>query len=271
VAAGFCVAALGTDTLGSVRIPAAYCGVYGLKPGSGTVSQRGLELVAARFDTIGPLARSLDDLEAVANVIADLPPPRPVDRVATLDSLDDVQCDPAVAEAYRRGLSAVAAAGVPRGGSLKLDLKPIRLAGFVEAAQELGRTLENLRSRHPERFSDSLNFLLDYGARNTSDAALLEQVRHEVTAAVGSGVLLMPTAPQAAFVHGSRAPANQADFTALASIAGLPALSIPAGVDGKGMPVAVQLVGVRGNELGLINLARLLEPQLGGAIRPTIF
>ena len=81
----------------------------------------------------------------------------------------------------------------------------------------------------------------------------------------------MPTAPQAAFVHGSRAPANQADFTALASISGLPALSIPAGTDAAGMPVAVQLVGAEGNELGLIDLARRLEKHLGGFIPPPIF
>jgi hypothetical protein len=85
---------------------------------------------------------------------------------------------------------------------------------------------------------------------------------------VGDGALLLPAAPQVAFVQGGRAPSNQADFTAPASVAGLPALAIPAGTDAEALPVAVQLVGAAGNDLGLIDLARRLERHLGGAYPP---
>jgi aspartyl-tRNA(Asn)/glutamyl-tRNA(Gln) amidotransferase subunit A len=276
VAAGLCAASLGTDTLGSVRIPAAYCGVYGLKPTAGAVSQQGLELVAEGFDTIGPLARSLDDLEAIFRALADVDEPRTIAQVSMLRDFGGVCSEPAVISGYQSALSALRAEAVPAGDPLELDLKPIRHAGFVQAARELALRLQPLRETKPGGFSESLLFLLDYGARCSAGqlsagAALLAEARDKIRDAVGNNALLLPTAPQASFLHGCRAPANQADFTALASISGLPALSIPAGRDEHGMPVAVQLVGAPGNELGLIALAKRLEPHLGGWIRPPAF
>lgn len=69
VAAGFCAAAIGTDTGGSIRIPAACCGILGLKPTHGRVSVRGIRPLAASVDHVGPLARSIDDIRAVMEVI----------------------------------------------------------------------------------------------------------------------------------------------------------------------------------------------------------
>jgi len=276
VAAGLCTTSLGTDTLGSIRIPAAYCGVYGLKPTAGAVSQRGLELVAERFDTIGPLARTLDDLEAMIRALADVGPPQPIEHVALLQDLGGVRCEEGVIAGYDRALAALRNEGVAVEQRLELELKPIRLAGFVAASRELGTRLRELRSRSAASFSQSLLFLLDFGARcSQADVAagteLLSEAAARVREAVAGGALLIPTAPQAAFPQGGRAPANQADFTALASISGLPALSVPAGKNEDGMPVAVQLVGAAGNELGLIDLARRLEPRLGGFVPPPIF
>jgi aspartyl-tRNA(Asn)/glutamyl-tRNA(Gln) amidotransferase subunit A len=276
VAAGLCVAALGTDTLGSVRIPAAYCGVYGLKPTPRTVSQDGLELVAADFDTIGPLARSLGDIEALTQVIADPGEPRAIENLMLVRNLGGVHCQPAVLASFERALNALRQLGYDSNAVIDLDLSAIRLAGFIHASRELGDRLQPMRERDPSGFSQSLHFLLDYGARRPEAqvreaASLLKKTRAALSRNFAGGVLLLPTAPQSGFVHGSRAPANQADFTGLASIAGLPALSIPAGLDEDGMPVAVQLVAEAGNELGLIDLARRLEPFLGGFIPPPVY
>jgi aspartyl-tRNA(Asn)/glutamyl-tRNA(Gln) amidotransferase subunit A len=259
--------------LGSVRIPAAYCGVYGLKPSAGAVSQRGLELVAEPYDTIGPLARSLDDLEALFRGLADAQPARALTHKLLLHDLGGVSCEPGVVSAYEAALAALRKEGLPAAEDLELELMPVRFAGFVEAARELGEHLADLRTKAPDRFSPGLIFLLDYAAGRGEDELregkkLLQRARQEIREAIGEGVMLLPTAPQAAFLHGSRAPANQADFTALASISGLPALSIPAGRDEAGMPVSVQLVGAMGNELGLIDLARRLQAQLGGFLQP---
>jgi len=273
VAAGLADAALGTDTLGSVRIPAAYCGVYGLKPTHGAISQQGLELVAADFDAIGPLARDLDTIEALFAVLADPAPAQPILSIGLLSDLGGVRCEPGVLAGYERVLAALRAEGFAPEERLTLETKPIRLAGFVKASRELGERLASLLTERPDGFSDSLKFLLDYGRRCSpaevadSETVLAEACKAAI-AAVGDGVLLLPAAPQAAFAQGGRAPANQADFTALASIAGLPALAIPAGTDADGMPVGVQLVGAAGNERGLIALARRLEHHLGGALTP---
>jgi len=276
VAAGLCVAALGTDTLGSIRIPAAYCGVYGLKPGAGLVSQQGLEMVVEAFDTIGPLARSLDDLEAVFRAIADPQEAHAIGSISLLKDLGGVSCEAPVMDAYARAVAAVHANGLTAIERLDLELERVRLAGFITASRELGERLAELRAAQPSGFSEHLSFLLDYGARRSGEEVtevnkVLDIARSRVREAVGDGALLLPTAPQAAFVHGSRAPVNQADFTALASVAGLPALAIPAGLDPHGLPVSVQLVGGFGNELGLIDLARRLEHQLGGFVPPPIF
>ncbi|MEP2178460.1 MAG: amidase, partial [Marinomonas sp.] len=66
VAAGLCDIALGSDTMGSVRIPAAHCGIYGFKPATDSISQIGLIPADPSLDAIGPLASNLDDLEAVS-------------------------------------------------------------------------------------------------------------------------------------------------------------------------------------------------------------
>ena len=83
--------------------------------------------------------------------------------------------------------------------------------------------------------------------------------------------ILMPTAPQVAFAHSEAAPANQADFTCLASVAGLPAIAIPAGWSNDGLPVGVQLIGKAGHEAGLFALARKLDAGLAAYRPPAIF
>ena len=83
-------------------------------------------------------------------------------------------------------------------------------------------------------------------------------------------LLLLPTAPQVAFVHG-RAPVTQADFTALANIAGLPALSLPSGVDDAGLPVAVQIIGRAGDDATLLAFAALLDAELAAYRRLSDF
>ena len=76
--------------------------------------------------------------------------------------------------------------------------------------------------------------------------------------------------PQVAFPHNPRPPVNQPDFTALANIAGLPAFSLPAGLDEDGMPVAVQLVGPADSDAVVASAARALDLELGGYVSPAL-
>lgn len=274
VAAGLCDAALGTDTMGSVRIPAAYCGIYGLKPTAGAISQDGLEIVEPTLDSIGPLARSLEDLETVSRVLMDLDDPQAIDNIVYLENLGEVDCETAVLEAYGKARDAL---GATSRFTLPHPLTRIRFAGFILSSLGLSRELADVLKNNPDGLSDHLKFLLTFGPERSAadlaeDRKILAETSDAITAAVEAhGAILLPTAPQVAFSHDDKAPANQADFTCLANIAGLPAISIPAGWSSDGLPVGMQLVGAAGNELGLFALARKLDEKLSAYRAPEIF
>lgn len=274
VAAGLCDAALGTDTMGSVRIPAAYCGIYGLKPTAGAISQDGLEIVDSSLDSIGPLARSLEDLETASRVLMGLASPQAIDNVALLENLGGVDCEPAVLEGYERAQEAL---GATASFTLPHPLTRIRFAGFILSSLGLSLELADVLKNNPDGLSDHLKFLLTFGPeRSAADVAEDRKILTETTDAITAiveqhGAILLPTAPQVAFSHDDKAPANQADFTCLANIAGLPAITIPAGWSSDGLPVGMQLIGAAGNELGLFALARKLDEKLSAYRAPEVF
>ncbi len=274
VAAGLCDVALGTDTMGSVRVPAAYCGVYGLKPSRGAVSQDGLELCEPMLDTIGPLARSLEELEACSRIMMNFNPPQVIDNIILLENLGEVECEPAVLEAYDKAKDIL---GAQTTFSLPYPLTQVRFSGFILASLALADSLSDIVKNNPDGLSAHLKHLLTYGPRRTAgylakDRKILEQIKDALVTAVGTnGAILLPTTPQAAFNHDEKPPVNQADFTCLASVAGLPAITIPAGWNEDGLPVGVQLIGAAGNEAGLFDLARKLDDKLDSYRPPETF
>lgn len=267
VAAALCDAALGTDTMGSIRIPAAYCGVYGFKPAQAQVSQHGLELAESDFDAIGPLARSLDTLEQVARVMSDIGEQAVPSGWATMADLGSVECAPAVLDGFAK---ARAACGSFAEITLPHVLSRVRFAGFIKTVRFMAA---HFADADPALLSDHLRKLIAYGPRRSDadwaeDQKVLAETADALRNAIARhGPLLLPTAPQTAFPHASAAPANQADFTCLANIAGLPAISLPAGQDNDRLPVGMQLVGLRGQEADMFARARTLDAALA-AYRP---
>ena len=255
VAAGLCDLALGTDTLGSVRIPAAYCGVYGFKPANDPAALEGVEPVDERLDCVGPLACDLALLERAARLLGQFGEGVWNGTLAIPAEAAGVECEPAVRRACARAAAALPA---PTSFALPASLSRLRFAGFLGAARGLA---------HLDRstLSPFLAGLVDRGTsrardKRTDDEMLLADARTAIRAALAGGAaILLPTTPQAAFTLGDEAPANQADFTGLANIAGVPALSIPFGTDERGRPVAVQLLIEPGREAGLFALARKLQ------------
>jgi aspartyl-tRNA(Asn)/glutamyl-tRNA(Gln) amidotransferase subunit A len=268
VAAGLCTAALGTDTLGSVRIPAAYCGVYGLKPTHSSISTKGLVPLCDSLDAIGPLARSMDDLSYLSNILfaPDLATAMQRARFVTLDDLGGVEYEPEIGRAYLSAISALPT--VPDRMSLPYSAKRIRTAGFARAARELAVHMVPLGEDRCSLMSDDLVRLIEFGlsrdeALLAEDEEILADVKAQITFALGTnGILVLPTAPQVAFLHDTRAPVNQADWTGLANIAGLPAVSLPMGLGADQMPIGIQLVGPAGAEALLISQARAMDERL---------
>ena len=264
VAAGLCDAALGSDTLGSVRIPAAHCGVYGFKPATARVSHTGLEPADLTFDAIGPLARDLDTLELVARVISDMGPLIEDFDGAVLAG-HGVEVHPEVAKAFDMAIGALPHA--PAQVRLPDPCGRIRFAGFIHVVKAMAEHL------HGVAISPRLEQLIAYGPARAADAwaedqAVLARTRAAMRLVVEQhGFLILPTVPNLPFPHSQPEPAAQADFTCLASVAGLPALSLPAGWSNDGLPIGVQIVAREGYEAGLFALARYLDTKLG-AYRP---
>ncbi len=275
VAAGLCDVALGSDTMGSVRIPASYCGIYGFKPANAAISQDGLELAESSLDCIGPMARDLDLLERVSRLISDFGDgdnnaPDTVAAGMTLADLGGVECSADVLAVFGK---VSAALGALQAATLSTPLSRIRFAGFIKTSRTMAAHFAHV---DPALLSPNLRKLLSYGPKRSAndwakDQQILVETAKEVrTLVTSNGFMILPTAPQCAFPHSDSAPANQADFTALANIAGLPAISIPAGWSADGLPIGVQIVGMIGHEAGLFDLARALDKMLAAYRLPTI-
>lgn len=270
VAAGLCDITLGTDTLGSIRIPAAYCGVYGLKPTHGAVSQDGLICLEPSFDVIGPMAASLALVEAGWQALGGSAASgtHTLSRLVLLGGLGGVTVEPVVERAYAR---AIAALDHPT-QTLTLADAPgtLREAGLGACIAWLSTELGE--AAHSQGISPALAAILRLGDRLPLRPEVIARAKTQLIDVLGDdGILLLPTAPQTAFAHGQHPPANQADFTTLASVAGLPALSLPAGCNDDGMPVGIQIVGPAGSEGALFETARRLDAALNAYRRPPHF
>ncbi|MFN3590713.1 MAG: amidase [Thermaurantiacus sp.] len=275
VAAGLVPAALGTDTLGSVRIPAGYCGVAGLKATNGAVSNEGLMLLVERWDCIGPLARSVADCGAILEVLADLGDSAPIARVATLASMERVDLAPAVRAAFRTARNLLRGIGPDVGEhTARLDHHRVRMAGFVMATREAQAHFGPAMQENANGFSQQFRDLLAFGARFDAAAVreaevTIDSARAELHAILQvADAILLPTTPGPAFAFEGPHPVSQADFTALANIAGLPALSLPAGWTEEGLPVGIQLLARPGAERALIALGTQLEQALNATRWP---
>jgi aspartyl-tRNA(Asn)/glutamyl-tRNA(Gln) amidotransferase subunit A len=290
VAAGLAPVALGSDTLGSVRIPASYCGVFALKPTHGEISVRGLVPAARRLDAVGILGRSVGDLVVMLQVLAgyDADDPRSRRRRVALQPPDwsptQLRCGvlPDLAGAgVDAGVIAVFEAALAKlehqlGDRQVLDFSDwpwprMRRAGLLLMEAEMRSTFAADLGDAGHPVSAEFRRMLDFAAGKSAadyvvadrmlDFAVLKARR--VFSRVD--VLVLPTTPQGAFPVDAPAPASQADLTAFASLSACPAVSIPMGTLPNGLPIGMQFVGRPGSDLRLLELAEVCAAALDGA------
>jgi aspartyl-tRNA(Asn)/glutamyl-tRNA(Gln) amidotransferase subunit A len=280
VAAGLCAAALGTDTLGSVRIPSSFCGCVGHKPTQGLIPTDGVIALSWTLDHVGVHARSADDAAkllaaacgAEAELASEIAEPAPVERlregaVARLVWDGQVEADPAVAAAVARAVADARAAGIEvEPVRLEIDYDElVRLAALVCAAESLVEHQDMLLAV-PGRFSPMLQERLDFGRRASAAdlagayrtlAGCAEAVREALTPYTA---LIAPTTPHAAFAFDEEESWTVPFFTGLANVTGLPATAVPVGV-ANGRPLSAQVLAW--DDETSLGLARLIAHDIG--------
>jgi aspartyl-tRNA(Asn)/glutamyl-tRNA(Gln) amidotransferase subunit A len=281
VATGMAMAALGTDTGGSIRIPAALCGVVGLKPTYGRVSLRGILPLSWNLDHAGPITRNVEDAALMLQVMGgydELDPTSvktlPGDYSSHLkDSMKERKialaigsfievADQEVLEAVRNAAQILAEQGVLI-TEVNMDfLKEGAIANAVMTQADGAAFHRERLKEHPDWFGADVRQRLETGAAFTSsEYALARRTQAEVKRRCELllnlyDVLILPTTPiPAPVLEGENAVERARQltrFTAPFNLTGLPALTVPCGFTKDGLPIGLQIVSRAWNEAGVL-------------------
>ena len=288
VATGMGYGSVGTDTGGSIRIPASLNGVFGLKPSYGAVSRAGVTPLSWSLDHIGPIARSAGDIALLFGVLSGRSPgppapraagPKPLAGVRVGVPLDFFHTD-LIREA-RQASDGIVAALVELGAErVEVRIPEVELSGVcrnVVAFAEAAVVHRERLAARPDDISEDVRRLLDVGGvLSATDLLTALEGRRLVTDAFTGlfetvDVLVAPSTPAGAPEAGEPLATAEDIRPGLIRLVGpfnftgLPALSVPAGFDALGMPLGAQLVGGPGEDFATLRLAAWLEAK--GAIR----
>ena len=284
VAAGIAPLAIGTDTGGSIRIPAACCGIVGFKPSYGMVDKTGAIPLAWSLDHIGPLAGSVTDAALMFEVLAGWPAGRAGAAPTSPPKLrfvggffrDDVQ--PGVLAAVDRAAEQLGQSGA------RIDAIDIPAMGLAPGAQFVTLCSEATQANWEtlrtgaDKLGADVRLRLEIGQFFLGmDYVKAQRIRRDLldacVAALGDAdVLITPTLPCVAPPAGAATheiagrivpvAARLTRFTGPFNLTGLPALSLVCGTDDAGLPVGLQIVGRPGADAIVLSVARWIEEML---------
>lgn len=270
VAAGHCDFALGTDTGGSVRVPAAFCGLYGIRPTHGRVDFAGVVAQAADYDTVGWFARDATLLANVGQVLfgqADAELPSELLIAEDALAFADAAVSNALAPALAR-LAAIAASrtvtAVPQGLGVWQGAQ--RILQSSQAARHLMPWLAEANPRLAFSVAGSMFRGLAYTDEERGRAGLIKhEANRRMDVLLGQGaILVIPTTPFVAPLRTATVSGFDRDriscLTSIAGLNGLPQVSLPwHGPDA--LPVGLSIIGARGADMALLRLAQAFEEQ----------
>jgi len=266
VAAGLGYGSVGTDTRGSIRIPAACCGITGLKPTHGLVSTEGVIPLSWTLDHVGPMTRSVEDAALMLGVMTGRR--GAVERYLAATELEVTSLRVGVCEYYLRDLDPEVAAAVQEAIDLLRrsgvtirevtlpELEGVQAAsGVITGAEALAYHDERLRQR-PDGFGPLVRQRLEKASQLTAMelvraerkrlelVAAFDRVFEEVDCLVGATIpLVAPKIGEAALILDSVTRLNSPQ-----NMAGLPALSLPGGFSRSGLPIGLQVMANRNRE-----------------------
>ena len=293
VAAGMVPVALGTQTGGSTLRPAAYNGLVGLKPTYGLISCTGVLPVAWSFDTVGILARSVEDVAYVLDSIAAYDPADPASRSEREESYllgDNGRLDAPLRIGLVRSFffetstpevrahTEEVAKSFERAGA---SVREVALPSSFDQIHACFRAIFNgeVAAAHKERFADrgalygpKIAALIEQGLDEPA-VTYIEALRERPSLANpleaildDVDVLLMPTTPAPA--PADRSTTGDASFLSPWTFVGVPTISVPSGIAGDGLPLGVQLVGKRGRDFAMLQAAQWCADVLAFNLHP---
>lgn len=286
VAAGMVAMATGTDTGGSIRVPASFCGVVGLKPTFGRVSAKGVLPLGVTQDHVGPIARTVRDaaiaFQTMAKDGSGYIPPRGIDlngiRIGWPRRFFSEYVDPEVLAAVRHSLHNAVLAGAEAIEVNIPDMEALRWAAVTTLLSEAAVALKRFLPRKSEMGEDIQGYLekgLAIPAVEYLEAQRVRgQIRRQFSELFQSvDCLLTPTTPMAAPKIGqkevafaglkqeTRAAATR--FTRGMNAVGFPAISIPCGLTQQNLPIGLQIIAAANQEDKMLYIAAAIEDSLG--------
>ena len=272
VAASLCAAALGSDTGGSIRQPASYCGVVGLKPTIGSIDGEGVFPLSQSFDSVGPITSTVEDCVTMFEVLSGrkiekMSSPKKVGVISEYFDKYTPELSRLMDEVKRKfGDCELVTVSVP--SVLKAFVTYCAL-GNKEAAiniKPLGTAMDRGEKIGKEAIKRILigEYVLQHPSIASDALKMAKRIKSELKEALKEcDVIVSPTAPSEAFAFvddRSRAEIVYSDlFTQPPSIAGLPAISVPFFIGEHGLPIGVQIIADENREDLLFAFAKRFE------------